>query len=96
MAMAKGEKPRDAEYAKGGAQLGRTREFLKEGDGKDQTYASLEPYVNQDGPLQSYGKDRKYGKGGSPSSTVHEGEGVVPVKAKRTGDKSLPAVTPRK
>lgn len=30
--MAKGETPRDAEYAKGGATLGRSRDFMKEPD----------------------------------------------------------------
>lgn len=32
MAYAKGSQPQDAEYAKGGAKLGRTRDFLKEPD----------------------------------------------------------------
>lgn len=32
MAYAKGEKPRDADYAKGGDALGRTRDFTKEPD----------------------------------------------------------------
>lgn len=95
MSYAKGEKPRDLDAAKGGGVLGRTRDFLKEGDGKDQTYNGSKPYDNPDGPLQDYGKDRKYGKSGGPSSTVEKGFGVVPVKPVRTGDKCLPAVKPR-
>src|SRR5258708_2565934 len=96
MSFIKGEKPRDLDAAKGGAKLGRSRDFLKESDGTDQTYNGNKPYDNPDGPLQDYGKDKKYGKAGAPSTTVEKGFGVVPVKPKRTGDKSLAAVTPRK
>lgn len=81
--MAKGEKPRDASYAKGGGQLGRTRDFMKETDGKDQfmqdaTGRRGKPYVNLDGNASDY----------------KEGPGA-PKEAKRTGDKSLKTVKPR-
>jgi hypothetical protein len=92
---AKGEKPRDLDAAKGGGVLGRTRDFLKEGDGDDQTYASLKPYKNPDAKLQDYGKDTSYGKPGAV--TVYKGKGVQPVECKEEGEtKVLKTVMPRK
>lgn len=92
----KGEKPRDLEAAKGGASLGRTRCFLKEGDGADQTYNGNEPYANPDSALQDYGKDKNYGKRGGPHSTENMGDGVMPEPPKRQGEtKVLKTVRPR-
>lgn len=81
--MAKGEKPRDADYAKGGGQLGRSRDFMKEPDGPDQfmqdaTGVRGKPYKN---PSMA---DQDYKEGDS-----------APKEAKRTGNKSLKTVKPR-
>jgi hypothetical protein len=91
----KGEKPRDLDAAKGGAALGRSRSFLKESDGEDQSYASLKPYQNPDAKLQDYGKDSAYGKSGA--DTMYKGKGVQPVACKEEGEtKVLKTVMPRK
>jgi hypothetical protein len=51
MSNVKGETPRDAEYAKGGSALGRTRDFMKEPDA----------FRSDTGP----GAKQDYGKAGS-------------------------------
>lgn len=74
--------------AKGGASLGRHRDFLKESDGADQTYTGTKPYQNPDK------KDSVYGK--KAAVTVHKGHGNPPaVNPVRTGDKSMKPVKPR-
>lgn len=80
---AKGEKPRDLEAAKGGAALGRTRDFLKE---------PVEFRRAEEGDRQSADvvgvladEDQKYGKTGDGKGT-----GCGPaLKSVRTGNKSL-------
>lgn len=67
-------------YAKGGAVLGRTRDFMKEPDGADQKATGNVIYKNPDGPDQDYAKGKKGKSGGAP---------------KARPDKSLPAVKPR-
>ena len=65
--------------AAGGPGLGRTREFLKESDGKDQHLGGpIKPYKDPDVG------DEQYKKSGSSSP-----------QSKRTGDKSLKAIKPR-
>jgi len=88
MSFIKGEKPRDLDAAKGGAKLGRSRDFLKESDGEDQRYGGTATYKNPDSD------DENYGKAGAV--TVNKGTGFKGVQTKRTGDKSLPAIKPRK
>lgn len=78
MTYAKGDGAKDAGYAKGGGTLGRTRDFLKETDGKDQNVVKREPYKNP-----------------NAKETDYEKSGKDP-EAKRTGDKCLPTVKPRK
>ena len=84
---AKGEKPRDASYAKGGASLGRTRDFLKE---------PVEFRDPDEGERQSAGvvgdtadADQKYGKSGA-------GKGSGMHAAPPAAGKCLPPVKPRK
>lgn len=88
--MAKGYHGKDQDdRAKGGASLGRTRNFLKEADGQDQYSPKRHPYKNPDLKVQAYGKadgDDDDGKGRAGSS----------VKPKRVGDtKELKTVKPR-
>lgn len=78
MSYAKGEGAKDASYAAGGGTLGRTRDFMKESDGKDQNSVKRTPYKNPNLAEEDYGKSGK-----DPT-------------AKRTGDKCLPTVKPRK
>lgn len=77
--FAKGDGAKDASYAKGGGQLGRTRDFIKESDGKDQRVGGFQVYKNPNLDDENYGKSGK----GNPDT-------------KRTGDKCLPTVKPRK
>jgi hypothetical protein len=84
---AKGEAPRDADYAKGGATLGRARDFLKEhvefrdpSEGKRQS-----PDVVGD----TADADQKYGKTGAG-----KGNGMC-AAPKAKADKCLPVIKPR-
>lgn len=77
----KGYQGKNTEGAKGGAKLGRTRDFLKESDGADQRGFGKIPdkgYTNPDAGEQDYDKTGKTGKLSKP-----------------TGDKCLPTVKPR-
>lgn len=87
MSYAKGEAPRDAEYAKGGAKLGRTRDFIKEPDGADQLEKGFKVYKNPSMKEDSYGKPG--------ADTVAKGSGECGPQTKREGDKCLPTVKPR-
>lgn len=80
MSYAKGEGSKDAEYAKGGGQLGRTRDFLKESDGKDQNVVKRSGENAYKNPNL---KEENYSKGSKDPG------------AKRTGDKALTTVKPR-
>lgn len=77
---AKGDGAKDASYAKGGSTLGRTREFLKESDGKDQNVIKRADVAKAIPDTEDYCKSKS---GKDP-------------EAKRTGDKCLPTVKPRK
>lgn len=81
-AYAKGEAPRDAEYAKGGGRLGRTRNFLKEHD----------EFRDPDHANTGADCDQMYAKSGAGKGTGCEG----PLKDVSKGDKCLPTVKPRK
>lgn len=67
MSFVKGEKPRDASYASGGAVLGRTREFLKEDTpylaGADDTLKKAPPH----GQKQTYPKGKGAARTGDKS-----------------------------
>lgn len=78
---AKGEGARDQEdRAKGGAVLGRVRDFIKEPDGKDQKVGGFQVYENPNGDEECYAKDEHY----------------HPDISKRKGDsKALKAIKPR-
>lgn len=77
----KGYQGKDETFAKGGAQLGRSRSFLKESDGKDQRGFGKIPDTGFVNPDKS---DSTYSKTGGPKGDV---------KAKP--DKVLPTVKPR-
>lgn len=85
----KGEKPRDLEAAKGGAVLGRARDFLKEpvefrepDEGKRQSADVVGDTADE---------DQKYAKSGPGA-----GKGCGPaLKDVSTGDKCLKAIKPR-
>lgn len=59
MSYAKGEGAKDASYAAGGGTLGRTRDFMKESDGKDQNVVPRTPYKNPNLDEQDYVKKGK-------------------------------------
>jgi hypothetical protein len=87
-AYAKGERPRDQEdRAKGGAVLGRVRDFMKE---EDQFRAAY--HGDKEGPGDRTGDitsdDNKYGKSG-------EGAGKGMCAAPPARGKSLKAIKPR-
>lgn len=77
MAYAKGETPRDLDAAKGGASLGRTREFLKEEGYADQNVVKRTPYKNPN--------DCDYGKSGSSTPlSKRTGDKALPtIKARK-------------
>lgn len=78
----KGYMGKNTEGAKGGASLGRTRDFLKESDGKDQKGFGKIPddgFKNPDLDEQDY-------------SSKKEASGIG---KKRSGDKCLPLIKPR-
>lgn len=60
----KGYKGKDETFAKGGGQLGRSRNFLKESDGKDQRGFGKIPdsgFVNPDGNANDYSNKSERG-----------------------------------
>lgn len=73
--------------AKGGGQLGRTRNFLKESDGADQRAGGTPAYKNPAGTSENYGVQG--------ADTVFKGDGVQGKQIMRTGDKCLPTIKPR-
>ena len=89
-AYAKGEKPRDLEAAKGGGSLGRSRDFLKEPvEFRDKDEGERR---SQDVVGDTADEDQKYAKSG-----IGSGKGCGPaLKDVSSGDKSLPAIKPRK
>ena len=71
----KGHQSKDETFAKGGASLGRTRDFLKESDGADQRYGGVEASKDPDTKEEDYSK-----KGKSVGSTPAKGKSLKPVK----------------
>lgn len=82
--MNKGHLSKTERFAEGGAVLGRTKNFLKQGDGEDQhsDKKAWEPYMNPDA------KEQEYGKQGSPSH-------LDDVPNRRKGGKVLKPFLPR-
>lgn len=67
MSYAKGSAPKNADYASGGGQLGRSRDFLKENDGKDQRLGGpLKPYKNPNLKEEDYSKKGTHDKQACP------------------------------
>lgn len=89
VSYAKGEAPRDAEYAKGGGKLGRTRDFLKEHVEFREADEGRRQSPDVVGDLAD--EDQKYAKSGAGKGTGYAGSTLV----KRTGDKCLPTIKPR-
>ena len=82
--MNKGHLSKTESYAKGGAVLGRTKNFLKQSDGADQNVVKRKGgYKNPTLEEQDYGK---------ADNTKHKDD----VPTRRTGNKSLKAIIPRK
>lgn len=89
-AYAKGHKPHDLEAAKGGAALGRVRDFTKEPvEFRDPDEGKMEKPGYLTGSLAD--KDQEYAKSGAGKGTGYAGGTLT----KRTGDKALPAIKPR-
>lgn len=86
---AKGEAPRNVEYAKGGGQLGRTREFLKEPVEFRRGEEGMRKNADNVGVLAD--EDQRYGKSGDGKGTGCAGGTLT----KRTGDKCLTPIKPR-
>lgn len=86
---AKGDRPRDLEGAKGGAVLGRTRDFLKEPD----EFRNPDNGRRQSADVvgDTADDDQKYAKSGPDA-----GKGCGPaLKDASSGDKSLKPIKPR-
>lgn len=83
---AKGERPRDMDAAKGGAVLGRVRDFLKEPDQFRATYHGDRESPDVVGDISA--DDNKYAKSG-----IGAGKGMCAVPPVR--GKELKAVKPR-
>lgn len=66
MSYAKGSAPKDADYAKGGGQLGRTRDFIKESDGADQRVGGFKVYKNPNAEDEDYAKKGAHDKAACP------------------------------
>lgn len=82
MAYAKGGDIRTIGYAAGGPVLGRTRNFMKEHD----------EFRDPDHANPNFDEDNTYGKEGEGKGTGYAGGSL----SKRSGDKSLKAVKPKK
>jgi hypothetical protein len=82
----KGERPRDMEAAKGGATLGRARDFLKEPDQFRAAYHGDRQSPDVVGDIAE--DDNKYAKSG-----IGAGKGMCPPPAAK--GKSLKPVKPR-
>jgi hypothetical protein len=73
---AKGEQPRDADYAKGGGTLGRTRDFMKEPDQFRAAYHGDRQSADVVGDIAA--DDNKYAKSG-----IGAGKGMCTVPPER-------------
>lgn len=82
----KGHMSKTEQFAKGGAVLGRTRDFLKEHDGEDQNTvprAGANAYKNPDLAEQDYAKADKGAKGEDGGAPKQRGK-VLPTVRPRT------------